>query len=171
MENNQRSSSTPHLAKPVLCDVLIHYGNSVFYPEMFEPIKNNNWEKPKGGLWTSPKKSKWGWKDWCKAENYMECLDENSFILKLNDNAKILKIDNLEDFKNAPLVPALKNPFQCYYLDFEEIAKSYDAIWITDTAVFSLRMNREFSLYSWDCESVLILNKDCFQTQSLAHIA
>ena len=168
MKNTTTETFKHGIAKPMLCDVLIHYGNNKFDEDLFLPIKNKRWEKPDGGLWTSPKNSKWGWKDWCISECYMDCSDDNCFEIMLKKTANILKIDNENDFKNAPLIDSEYN--SCF-LDFEKIAEKYDAIWVTAKAVFSLRMNRKYSLYSWDCESVLILNKDCLQTQSLVHIA
>ena len=64
MKNSSTDTFKHGIAKPMLCDVLIHYGNNKFDEDLFLPIKNKRWEKPDGGLWTSPKNSKWGWKDW-----------------------------------------------------------------------------------------------------------
>ncbi|MCK9429605.1 MAG: hypothetical protein M0R17_06335 [Candidatus Omnitrophica bacterium] len=64
---------------------LIHYGSKIYAPKLFLPIQNRLYFcKPKGGLWTSPINSNWGWKDWCTSENFSECNEENSFKLFKN---------------------------------------------------------------------------------------
>jgi len=58
---------------------LIHYGAREYNPDLVQPITNaNTWCKPYGGLWTSPVDSKWGWKDWCKAEEFRTCNEDNN---------------------------------------------------------------------------------------------
>jgi len=138
---------------------LIHYGAKEFNPEMFSPIVNN-WVKPKGGLWTSLIDSKFGWKDWCNMEEFRECNIENSFILKFHNWAKVCKIDTFNDLENLPHY--LVNDFGSYkkmYLDFEQLSKMYDAIWLTANGERETRYSNP-DLYGWDCESVLILNKN-----------
>ena len=72
---------------------VIFYGSTKFSPRKFKTIKNS-WVKPDGGLWTSPINSEYGWKEWCDAEQFRKNLEENSFKLKFQDDAKILIIDN-----------------------------------------------------------------------------
>lgn len=135
---------------------LIHYGSKIFNPELIQPIKNRNWVKPYGGLWTSPKDSKKGWANWCKSENFRVCDKENSFTLKLYDWAKICVIDSDSDFMNLPFCDSIL----IRDLDFEKIAKNYDAIWLTTKGESETRWS-DPGLYGWDCESVLILNSKC----------
>jgi hypothetical protein len=60
---------------------LIHYGSTNYNHEKVGAIVNENWVKPKGGLWASPIDSKWGWKDWCESEKFRECNEDNYFNL------------------------------------------------------------------------------------------
>lgn len=141
--------------------VVIHYGASSFLDYKFIFPQNCNWVKPRGGLWTSPIGSKFGWKDWCESENFRDCDDAKSFTLEFNSDVKIYKIDTLKDLLNLPLispheVPHTKHP------DFETINKEYDAIWLTENGQHVTRFSRPCNLYGWDCESILILNTKCF---------
>jgi hypothetical protein len=139
--------------------VVIHYGAKKFTASKFSVI-TNDWVKPRGGLWTSPIDSDYGWKDWCEAENFRDCDDSMSFTLEFNSDVKIYKIDTLKDLLNLPLislhVPSMKHP------DFETISKEYDAIWLTENGQHVTRFSRPCNLYGWDCESILILNPKCF---------
>jgi hypothetical protein len=136
---------------------LIHYGSDKFIPEKVLPIEND-WVKPKGGLWTSPVDSKWGWKDWNESEQFVECDERNSFTLCLKPDINIFVIDSLEDLKNSPLIDW---HFSKKILDFELIAQSYDAIWLTENGLNETHLSFPISLYGWDCETVLVLNSEC----------
>lgn len=140
----------------------IHYGSSHFDKEKFIPIVNETvFVKPHGGMWASPCNSKFGWKEWCESENWrIERLLEH-FVFELKENSDVLIIDS-----NANL-DALKSMGYCieylnyassdqYYLDFEKLLdKGWDAI--------EVHINSEiyWSLYGWDCDSLLVLNPDC----------
>ena len=159
---DEGSTSALPFGKPMLADVLIHFGSSRYNKSKVHPIKNENWCKPKGGLWTSPINSNYGWKEWCEAENFRDCFFENSFKLKLKDDAKIFIIDSLSDLQKAPLVDfKIGEHYQKQYLNFELIANSYDAIWLTEKGQHQTHLSYPLSLYGWDCESVLILNPNC----------
>ena len=154
--------SSGNIANALLAEALIHFGSKNYRPELIEPIKNDNWMKPKGGLWTSPVNSEWGWKHWCEAENYRDCDEEKSFKVILNADAKIFVINSLEDLKNAPLINfKIGEGYQKQYLDFELLAKNYDAIWLTEKGQNETHLSYPLSLYGWDCESVLIMNPCC----------
>ena len=75
---------SPAFANEMLAEAIVHFGATKYNPELVQPIKNENWAKPKGGLWTSPVNSEWGWKHWCEAESFRDCNEENSFKLLLN---------------------------------------------------------------------------------------
>ena len=46
-----------------------------------------------------------------------------------------------------------------YYPDFEGMVRAgIDAIWLTAHGESATRFSRPYSLYGWDCESVLIMN-------------
>lgn len=126
---------------------LIHYGETKYDPDRVKPIRNQ-WIKPKGGLWTSPIDSNYGWIDFC---DFRPIDKDEYFEVILTDNCRILKIDSFEDFIVLPFMDDK-------YLDFEEISKEYDVIWLTEKGESETRCEYPKSLYGWDCESVLILN-------------
>lgn len=136
--------------------VLIHYGATELKP--VAKIENNNWVKPKGGLWTSPIESNWAWKHWCESEQFRDCDEENSFTISLKPDAKILKIDEAGDLMGLPKKILIES---IVYPDFEKLAEMYDAIWLTEKGQWETRYSQPMSLYGWDCESVLILNESC----------
>lgn len=142
-------------------EVFIHYGHKYFDPRLFKNIKNHNFVKPIGGLWASRVDAEYGWKDWNEKEGFMECILENSFQFKLKENSKILTIKTKEDLLKVPLdrtVPEfMKGIFYC--LDFEEIQKNYDAIEV----IISNDQSLYWDLYGWDCDSILILNRQAIE--------
>lgn len=142
----------------------IHYGTAEFLKEVFEPIKNRpSFCKPTGGLWASPIDSEYGWRDWCKDEQYMDCDDLNSFTFELQDNAKVYVIDSLKDLL---LVPHKVNDDSAFgsvqVIDFEKMAMEYDAIFLTCNGQWKTRYSKFegyiMDLYGWDCESILVMN-------------
>jgi hypothetical protein len=68
----------------------IHYGHKFFDRSLFNPIKNQLFGgvKPSGGLWASPINAEFGWKEWCKAEDFQDIKESNSFTFVLTENAK-----------------------------------------------------------------------------------
>lgn len=141
----------------------IHYGSLKFNSNIFKQVKNlsySNKPKPGTGLWASPKESNYGWKDWCKQENFRSCKDKNSFTFELDKNAKILIIDNYEDLiKNLNFLKH-KEFKGLISIDFEEASKRYDAILLTEKGERNTRITHPKNLYGWDCESILILKSD-----------
>lgn len=154
----------------------ITYGLGNFDPEKFEPIKNTKYNiKPKGGLWSSPKNSKFGWKDWCEAERYYKNSGlRNYFEFNLDKSSRVYIIDNFFDLTLIPykIIDPLYSSlsFGQNFIDYEEMTKDYDAIWLTAKGQWETRLpesdglfdidGHSISLYGWDCESLLILNKD-----------
>lgn len=138
---------------------LRHYGSNKFDLSLFKPIKNRHWIKPYGGLWTSPLNTKWGWKEWCEAENFNIYKIDKFFNVTFTGN--ILVIDSEKDLDK------LKWKKHCSYvwhIDFEEMVNNgVDAIWLTQEGEADTRLLHPRSLYGWDCESVLIMNKEKIQ--------
>ena len=130
----------------------IHYGSNEFDINKFEKIKNKEeFVKPLGGLWASRKDISTGWMNWCKNTGFDTKLDEY-FIFSLKEDTKILTIDNNEQLKE---LPKLNNSFGLYCnLDFEKLSEEYDAIEV----LISKDQNLYFSLYGWDCDSIVIMN-------------
>lgn len=138
--------------------IVIHYGSTKYSPKKVGKIKNASWVKPDGGLWTSPIGSEFGWKEWCEAEHFRDCIESESFKLQFIDNVKLYKIDTLQDLKDLPMIEAhgiMKFP------DFEMIAQHYNGIWLTVNGQHETRFSHPVSLYGWDCESILILDSKC----------
>lgn len=140
-------------------DIYIHYGHQQFDSSLFTEIKNCNFVKPNGGLWASNVNAEYGWKDWCTENDFRECNEENSFKFKLKSGTKVLKIDSKNILKELPTVNIPYN-FSWVNLDFEEIKKSYDAIEV----LISNDDGLYYDLYGWDCDSLLVLNKECIET-------
>lgn len=141
----------------------IHYGASNFNKAFFSPISNRYYfNKPDGGLWASPMISDSGWKEWCESNSFrLDKLSEH-FIFTLKDDANVLVIQSNTALAMLDIMGYCIDYFKKYdihdqyYLDFEKLlSDGYDAI-----QVF---INNEtyWSMYGWDCDSILILNPDC----------
>lgn len=139
----------------------IHYGHKEFSKELFQPIKNREmFSKPAGGFWASRVNALYGWKDWCKDEEFGECKEDNSFRFFISKNANILTINSVDDLKE---LPKAKQPIPTSgtlwdsYLDFEKIlSNGIDAIEVNISSDSDLYM----AMYGWDCDSILIMNPD-----------
>lgn len=59
----------------ILSETYIHYGHRWFEKDLYTQIRNRKYfAKPFGGLWASNVNSKFGWKDWCKVEEFRDCV-------------------------------------------------------------------------------------------------
>lgn len=137
-----------------------HYGNEEWDSTKFVEPKNCDscWcIKPNGGLWASPVESKWGWKDWCDSEDFRECITYFDFSLK--PGASVYVIDSYQDLEKFKYINPGFHEFLCS-IDFESAKTEYDAILLTDKGEQETRLSQPLSLYGWDCESLLVLNKD-----------
>ena len=141
-------------------DIYIHYGHKYFDANLFMEI--NNFElghvKPHGGLWASNINAKYGWKEWCRENNFRKCSYDDSFKFKLKSGTKVLRIDKAKTLKELPIIDS-PYKFSWINLDFEKIKENYDAIEVLISADHQLY----WDLYGWDCDSLLILNKDCIE--------
>ena len=122
----------------------IHYGSTQFEPSKVGEIENECFTKPSGGFWASPVNAVYGWKEWNEDEHFT-----------LKPEAKILKINTVEDLEGLPTLGELYNR---YLLDFEKIKNElgYDAIEVMAGSGKGLY----YALYGWDCDSILIMNPD-----------
>lgn len=149
----------------------VSYGLGEYDPNCFKDIKNRMINKPIGGLWSSPKISDYGWVDFCRSHDFVlpEGFD-SGFEFQLNPSSKVYVIDNFYDLIKIPY-KILSLDTRIKYIDYEEMAKKYDAIWLTvggerDTRLPSFHNLYDFDLtsidlYGWDCETLLILRKEC----------
>lgn len=145
--------------------IYIHYGHKEFNKSLFNPIQNELFVKPKGGLWASPINATSGWKDWCEAANFRDCEESNSFKFQLSSSANVLHIKHTEDLKGLPLNPKAIDYILLskYWLDFEQILNSgTDAIevHISEDNGDDWCNSLYYNLYGWDCDSILIMNKN-----------
>ena len=153
--------------KNILNKTWVSYGKDVFEPEMFAfavPDRRTNYlNKPLGGLWASPTDSKWGWKDWCLSEGFNVSSLAHSFEFKLSDTARIYVIDNEDDLVR---ISNAENNIGQYGIDYDMLLKEgYDGLFVTAKAAmeFHYYVGNHVgiaSLYSWDCESICVFNKD-----------
>lgn len=78
------------------------------------------------------------------------CEEDNKFVFTLSPDAKVLYINSVDDLIN---LPKLENKYTDWtILDFEKIAEEYDTIEVNiDSSLY-------YALYTWDCDSILIMN-------------
>lgn len=153
---------------------LITYGIH-FDEEKFEPAKQSkhrsSLNKPDGGLWCSPVESKWGWKDWCTAEDFRSDSLGSGTKFKIKKDAKLLVISCYDDLLAALRKYGIGD--RSYFhltatkiLDFDAIIRDgYDGMYLTETGNYQchLPMNGPMwasDLNAWDCESLVLFNKD-----------
>lgn len=132
----------------------IHYGHKKFIKKLFQKVQNGYTPKPDGGFWASPIDAEYGWKQWCEDNKFRECNEDDSFQFELTDDANVLHIRSVDDLKDLPLA---KGDHSWYCLDFEKLLKSG-----VDAVELHLSEDRllYWRLYGWDCDSILIMNKD-----------
>ncbi len=95
----------------------------------------------------------------CKDNEFGDCKEDKSFKLKFHSESKIIIIDSFNDLN---MLPRSENKLRLSEsLDFELLSTIADAIWLTDKGQSATRHSMPISLYGWDCESILIMNKNC----------
>lgn len=140
----------------------ITYGSNKFDKSKFDSIKNRNFVKPHGGLWSSPINSEWGWKDWCINNGFREEKLSNWFKFRLRKDSIILIIDNLNDLKELYEIEKVITSYGDIFPDFEKLSKSFDGILLTDIGESATRFTHP-GLYGWDCESLLVFNPEVIE--------
>ena len=132
---------------------LICYGCGVtFEAGLFKPIRNLDFVKPSGGLWTSPVDCSWGWKEWGEQVGYSDF--RTSFNLKFH--GKVFEVDDAADLLGVKG----ETRGSMFSIDFEHLADRFDAFHLTARGEMATRFHDGLSLYGWDCETVLIFNPD-----------
>lgn len=142
----------------MIYDKFIHMGSDHFDKYRFVPIKNDrDWVKPRGGLWSSPENSPYGWESWVNDNNFT--YDLNSwFKFTLKAGAKVLEITSSKQLKDLPKGTTTL-PHSWVVLDFEAIAKEYDAMLV----LISSDNQLYWDLYGWDCDTLLVFNPDIIE--------
>jgi len=134
----------------------IHYGHDKFDKNLFKEIKNRKmFVKPSGGLWASNNNYEISWKKWCINEGFKTDSLKLFFEFKLSQNSKILIIDNADKLYKLPKIK--KTFVWSIFIDFEKLKKDYDAI---EVFISKDHDRLYWDLYGWDCDSILIMNKD-----------
>ena len=145
----------------------IHYGHCSFDRKKFVPIQNQECRnKPSGGFWGSPVDSEYGWKDWCKDNDFRECDEQNSFAFSLKSEANIYYIRTVDAANNLPRAQGRygiddilsETPYSMIMgVDFEAMVRGgIDAILYEQSACPPLY----WKLYGWDCDSILVMNPE-----------
>ena len=124
--------------------------------------------KPKGCLWGSPVDAVVGWKEFYSG---IATPDQNAFkyktLFKLKPGSKVLKVDFNEVTNDRSdiykYVRESSKGLSSVLIDFKQmIEDGIDAVELLDAYVGHAFINKvEAAFNSWDCESIVILNKDC----------
>ena len=128
-----------------------------------ESVKNEDFLKPFGGLWTSTytpnEKYCSDWMEWCAREK-PEWLTGNCYICHPKEEATVYVIENYMD-----LVNLYKNGFGIkatysdkIFPDYEKLSKVCDGLMVTGKGQRETKFRRvpfEYDLYGWDCESTI----------------
>lgn len=125
---------------------------------LWHPIKNRNFVKPSGGLWTStflPDGTS-DWIRWCISEEFLDPNAYSKWILIPSSNARIFTVNTPDDIAILCNDQVPTGGFTTP--DFEKLAEKYDAIHLTEEGQANTRFSMPFSFYGWDCESTLWLN-------------
>lgn len=143
----------------------IHYGHTYFDIELFKPTQNiPMFTKPSGGLWGSPIDATYGWKDWCR-DNEVRGIDKNDcFEFQICSDSNVLDLFSIDDLVKLPKQKGIIDIGSAKYLDFERIkSDGYDAIelHLSKDKSFAGLQNLYYTLYGWDCDSILVMNPNC----------
>lgn len=147
-------------------EIYRHYGNAKFEINKFNNIKNQNFNKPLGGLYASPLKDvDISWKEWCEREKFRLDKLNKYFDFRLRDNAKVLTLKTKDDLVK---LPRLKISYEVnetvhkynFDIDFEKIAEEFDAIMVCmyRSPIENFRDSLYWQLYGWDCDTLLVCN-------------
>jgi len=123
----------------------------------FNPVRNQGWQKPFGGLWGSPVGSDWSWRKWCECEEFrLEKLGER-FEFEV-DLSRAVVIDSPCDVDKIPWIRQYEDlPY--FWPNYEKmISRGIEAVYLTENGEQTTRMMCEKNLYGWDCECIFVIN-------------
>lgn len=153
----------------------IHYGTEKLKKGLFKSIKNRRcWNKPRGGIWASPLNSNHSWRKFCLDENFNIGTLKKHILFKISSNSKIYIINSYLDLINLRkyFIHNTDIIFNEITIDYEKMMKDgYDGIYLTENGEYDTRfppcgrydcslMGGKLDLYGWDCESIVVFNKD-----------
>ena len=141
-------------------NLFIHWDNIAYLERFFKKPFNGRFHlnKPAGGLWASPIGSNHSWRKYAESFRGEEHF-KKSFTFSLKDSARVLIIDSREDIKKIPIIKHDLDDLSLKF-DFQKLVKKYDAIFLTEKGERRTRHHHPMSFYGWDCESILVFNKD-----------
>lgn len=130
-------------------------------PSRINPIEN--WEpcnkasrglynKPSGGIWTSPATAEFSWHDWCEREDWFDELDA-VYELRPKDDVAIYTIDSRADL-NEVIERFGRDDTRFDSINFEQFFDKYDGLHLTTEGESATR-HGEPNLNGWDVASVL----------------
>lgn len=138
---------------------------------------------PRSGdlLWTSPVDSLHSWHYFCITECYEEGVrGHQHWQITLNDSARLLVIDHVMQLEGIVKEYPCKGCGECldaaysnlkgwppFPVDWPALAADYVGIHLTAEGEYSTRLpsfgrggDYNYSLYGWDCETVLLWDRD-----------
>lgn len=158
--------------------IFVHYGNELFRPEKVEEVAffQNHYNKPKrGGIWLSPKNSKYGWREWAKETKYPRFHDRYRWEIALEDDAKIIACTNFMDLKSIPTSDLyVDGEYACTYFDYRKLQESgYHGVFLGLELLMLIKFYQKYyegftkpTFKFWDCESLLL-----FGTEKIRHVS
>lgn len=143
--------------------IVTHFGSKEFVYSKFKQIKNNHqrFNKPVGGLWTSPADSTNSWLHFCLNNNFNKEKLNNSFSFQINKEAKGLVVDKDCDLESLPTTTfSYLDGSKITIFDFEKMAKEFDYLHFKFDGGSTMRYDFDDwrTFYGWDCETVLVFN-------------
>ncbi len=144
-------------------------GADAYDPDVVTPVRNHTGiPKPDGGTWLSPLHADGTttWSRWCADVDSGDWVrGKRTHPVGLRPDARVLKVDSMPDLLAAVDAHGGVAHNEEVHLDFEELARHYDAMWVTGAGMEATRYgpggyDKGENLYSWDIESVLIFNPD-----------
>lgn len=132
-------------------------GRTSFDPEQFVKISNRDmWNKPTGGLWSSPRDSENSWVRWMTGEDWFPHDPDEWFDFHIKDDAKIMEIKSVKDVDKLPKIKGARVDLATIvYIDFEKMVEDgYQGMFVSLTDDWGLYMK----LYGWDCDTLLVFD-------------
>ena len=113
--------------------------------------------------------SEWSWTDWCRSEEFLS-EDKLRQRFTFEFSGRCVVIDSVKDLSDLAWIEARVSPaFTNRGIDFQGmLACGIDAIWLTAEGEEVTRFSKPRDLYGWDCETVLVMNPKCIQTEIAA---
>ena len=147
------------------------------FESQFDILNREKLNKPGGGLWTSTyeplQEFDSQWIQWCAENCQPDWIGLDNILLEISNSARVYTISNAQDLKNLYSLYPRDEELSDWigqgvtvWLNYQEIAKDYDIIWLTEDGqhytrspeYFGSNPIKKIDLYGWDCESSLILN-------------